>query len=345
MATKSPSESTDLVVIEAEGASLPLLASEQEVLRLTAEFAAAWRHTLDMAVSLGLALVDLKEDLPHGQFLPWLDAHFPLGKRMAQNFMNLADPSKAQEIALLPPNTTVTAAVKYLEAKARTPRPLPAQDGVGLILDDAEATRTPLLRFARPDTPTHVLVTQMLLTFFPDAADVLDSTYGSGNFWGPRSHVKVTAHDLDLQRAPDGVMDATMLNYDDASFDVVVFDPPHLADGGEDSEMAGRFGTVQGQAELDELILAGTREAWRVCSKGIIVKVTNHVHAQVFQEESTVVAEAMNWTIPYDTVYQVRSHAFIDPSWGTQCSAYNNGAVYLVYRKGDQRHIVRGREG
>jgi hypothetical protein len=181
----------------------------------------------------------------------------------------------------------------------------------------------------------------MLLTLFPDARMALDVTYGLGNFWSEGAPVPVTGHDVLAERAPDGVMDYTELQYDDATWDVVLFDPRHLADGGDDSVMTNRFGTAATQEEIDNQIIDGSRECWRVCRLGMIVKVTNHVHGHVFQEEETLVGEALNYLIPYDKVYQVRDHAFIDPSWGEQCSAYNNGAVYLVYRKGDQRHVPR----
>jgi hypothetical protein len=124
-------------------------------------------------------------------------------------------------------------------------------------------------------------------------------------------------------------------------FDVVVFDPPHLADGGE-SVMTGRFGTVATQAALEELITAGAREAWRVCSKGVVVKITDHVHARVFNDMSMLVCDAIA-TWPYDKVHQVRDHAFIDPSWGEQLSAYSNGSTYLIFRKDSQLHVPRRR--
>jgi Protein of unknown function (DUF3102) len=333
MATKSPSR--DLVVA---GEVQPSLAPpEQRVLFLIQEFASAWKRTLDVSIELGEALTDLKAALPHGQFGPWIEQHAPFTERHARRFMELA--ANRTFMSDLPSETTVTAATKWLQAQRRTPRPLPEQDGIGLILDDPEATREPLLRFSPPGTPTHVIIDRMLLTFFPDASTALDTTYGSGNFWSQTTHVSVTGHDLDEYCAPDGVMDCTDLKYDDASFDVVLFDPPHIADGGEDGVMATRFSTVATQAALDELILQGTREAWRVCDKGIIVKVTNHVHGRLFQNEVDLVAEALGWNTPlYDQVHQVRDHAFIDPSWGEQMSAYNNGSTLLVYRKGSQIH-------
>ena len=36
-----------------------------------------------------------------------------------------------------------------------------------------------------------------------------------------------------------------------------------------------------------------------------------------------------------------RLHAMIDPKWGEQLSAYNNGATYLIFRKDGPLHIRR----
>jgi hypothetical protein len=319
-------------------------ATEQRILVLVEEFKLTFRRTLELSVDLGEALEAHKATLPHGDWLPWVEEHFELGERMARRFMELY--RNRSDLTDLPASTSMDAAVKWLQAQRRQPKATPLQDGEpdGEGGIDGEAPGSPLLRFAPPDTPTHVLVQQMLLTLFPDALTVLDATFGSGSFWSGSSPYRVVGHDLDPDRAPDGVMDFTDLQYNDATFDVVLLDPPHLADGGDDAVMAGRFGTVATQAALDNLIIDGTREAWRCCSKGIIVKVSDHVHGQVFQDETVLIGEALGYIDVYDKVYQVRSHAFIDPSWGEQCSAYNNGSVFLVYRKGDQRHVRRGRE-
>ena len=310
---------------------------QARVLFLIQEFTISFRRSLELAVDLGEALTELKASLPHGEWVPWLDAYAPFGERMAQHLMYLWQ--RRNDISGLPPDTGIGAAIKWLQARNRTPRPTPEHDPATGGHVDVEPIFEPLLRYCLPGTPTDVIISRMLLTFFPGARTALDVTYGSGNFWGETTHIDLMAHDLDPTRAPHGVMSFTELDYDDASFDVVLFDPPHLADGGDDSVMANRFGTVQGQAQLDELVMAGTREAWRVCGQGIIVKITNHVHGQRFQNERDLVAEALGWNQPlYDEVHQVRDHAFIDPSWREQMSAYNNGSTFLVYRKGAQIH-------
>ena len=327
---------SEIVLAGGESPRLSFEDAENAVHDAVADFGGQWRRTLHSAIGVGQALIELREVSQHGEFLPWLRDHFELGQRMAYNFINLAE--NLRFTASLPPGTGVTAAVKALAASKREAKPTPEHDDgvVDLVLEPA------LLRYCPAGMPTHVIVRQMVNVFFPDAITCLDSTYGEGNFWSGSSPVKVTAHDLDEQRAPDGVMDFTRLSYDDATFDLVVFDPPHLADGGDESVMAGKFGTVATQEALEELITNGAREAWRVSRLGIVVKITDHVHGHTFQDMAMLVCDALA-TWPYDKVHQVRDHAFIDPSWGEQCSAYSNGSTYLIFRKGDQRHVVRRR--
>lgn len=116
-----------------------------------------------------------------------------------------------------------------------------------------------------------------------NAADiVLDVTYGRGNFW---THIRprgLVAHDLIL----DGV-DFRQLPEADASVDVVVFDPPYIAQGGRDTsttpDFLDRYGLVdvpKTAPELNELIAAGIKEAFRVLKpKGrLMVKCMDYVN-------------------------------------------------------------------
>lgn len=202
-------------------------------------------------------------------------------------------------------------------------------------------THTPLLRFCQ-DLDTSVIVAQILRVYFPDAETAFDSTGGDGGFWDGSEPVQVTALYVDPQHAADSdVADFRQLEYDDERFDVVLFDPPHIADGGTDSIMAAKFGTYANE-DLADVIGDGVREAWRVARLGIIVKVTDHVHGQRYVLESDWVREAID-QVPFDEVHQVRSGAMVDPKWEEQLSAYNNGSTFLIFRKDSAMHVRRER--
>jgi Protein of unknown function (DUF3102) len=302
--------------------------SEQRILALVEEFKATFRRTLALAVELGGALEDHKATLPHGAWLLWVETNFELGQRMAQRFMELK--ANASDLTHLPPDTSVDAAVKWLTERHRTPRPPPVTSGL--------VSPPPTLYRYMIDQPTPVVVRAILGVCFPDAATALDPTYGNGGFWDGQAPLTVTCKDALPSRAPHGTCDVRALVEPDDAVDVVLFDPPHLADGGEDSVMADRFGTLAGEQDLRELIMQGTAECWRVAALGIVVKVCDHVHGQRLVQETEWVAEAMNYGMPYEVVHQVRTTTMKDPRWGDPLSAYTNGSTYMVWRTDGHIH-------
>jgi hypothetical protein len=77
------------------------------------------------AIRCGELLADAKTQVPHGEWLAWLDAHFPAGRRTAQGYMRLARHEDAQALAHL----GVEGALKQLSA----PRAPDAQPVLELI--------------------------------------------------------------------------------------------------------------------------------------------------------------------------------------------------------------------
>ncbi len=49
------------------------------------------RQTVTDIVEIGQAMIDVKDRLPHGMFLPWLRSEFSMSERTAENFMNVAN--------------------------------------------------------------------------------------------------------------------------------------------------------------------------------------------------------------------------------------------------------------
>jgi hypothetical protein len=323
--------STELVIVD----RLPRESALLRVGDLVVEFAQSWRRTIELGIELGQALEVLKAELGHGNWLPWVEANFPLGNRMAERLMLLA--RNSTEMSNLPPETPITAALEWLGQQRATPRSVPEPASVEL-----DAGTGPLLRFCQ-DLDTGTIVTLILRVAFPDAQTALDLTYGPGGFWDGTAHVVVTAHDVNPRRAPHGALNfgQALEHYDPASFDIVTLDPPHLGDASDGSVMGERFGTLSG-TDMPSLFAAGARVAWRIARIGILVKVCDHVHAQQLQLESDWVRRGLDGLAPYEIVHQVRSRSLIDPRWELpQISAYNNGATFLVFRRGDIHHVRR----
>lgn len=95
---------------------------------------------------------------------------------------------------------------------------------------------------------------------------VIDVTYGQGNFWTKYRPPLLESHDL----AIDGV-DFRSLPELDATYDVVIFDPPYITQGGRDTstipDFLNRYGLVdvpKTSGELEELIAAGLKECSRI---------------------------------------------------------------------------------
>src|SRR5579859_2561879 len=92
------------------------------------------------------------------------------------------------------------------------------------------------------------VVAAILRVSFPDARTALDLTPGYGCFWSEAvpTHFSVFFSDHDF----------TALPYAEASYDVPIFDPPHLGAGGQNGIMASRYGTFKDR-EVEPTIRAG----------------------------------------------------------------------------------------
>ena len=59
------------------------------------------RQAAESIVAIGEELVRVKAVLPHGAWLPWLDAEFGWKERIAQNFVQCRQLSKSQNLRIL----------------------------------------------------------------------------------------------------------------------------------------------------------------------------------------------------------------------------------------------------
>lgn len=75
------------------------------------------RKTGEQIIEIGKLLIQVKGDIPHGQFLPWLDAEFGWSERAAQNFMAVADQFKSAKFADL----KIAPSALYLLASSNVP--------------------------------------------------------------------------------------------------------------------------------------------------------------------------------------------------------------------------------
>lgn len=102
---------------------------------------------------------------------------------------------------------------------------------------------------------------------------ILDACCGSRMFWFDKKNPNVVYNDIrkeshvlcdgrDLEISPDTQYDFRDLPFDDNSFNLVVFDPPHMEKLGKETWMAKKYGVLFPTWELD--IKQGFKECMRV---------------------------------------------------------------------------------
>ncbi|MDF2510445.1 MAG: hypothetical protein K0S04_311 [Herbinix sp.] len=106
---------------------------------------------------------------------------------------------------------------------------------------------------------------------------ILDACCGSRMFWFNRNHPNAIYMDIrkledtlcdnrKLIVNPDIVADFRCMPFNDCSFKLVVFDPPHLLHAGEKSWLAKKYGKLEPTWETD--LKKGFEECMRVLEPG-----------------------------------------------------------------------------
>jgi len=186
---------------------------------------------------------------------------------------------------------------------------------------------------------SHEATRRLVHLAFRDAHTALDLTYAHGGCWRDPlpPGLRLTTSNLDPASAAELHLDFTATGLPDDAYDLVVYDPPHLADGGATSIMARRFGTVKGTVALRETIEAGAREAWRIASIGVVVKVTDHNHGGELLLQSDWIKDALP-VGPYTMLHTMRPGHLRDGKHRAERVPRSNGAVWLVFRRDGHQH-------
>lgn len=129
------------------------------------------------------------------------------------------------------------------------------------------------------NTNADLILACVELGYLNDTDQVLDPTYGKGNWWRKWQPTHFWGVDIDPAKAPSGVADFRALPLHDASFDVVAYDPPYVCLGGRKTsglpEFNDRYGLTAAPRTpklLQELINDGLTECARVVKpKGVVL--------------------------------------------------------------------------
>ena len=78
---------------------------------------------------------------------------------------------------------------------------------------------------------------EKMLSFYPKRPPktILDATVNAGRFWSG-SERQVTGVDIDRRYRPTVVADNTRMPFSDESFEIIVYDPPHIPNQGSDKQ-------------------------------------------------------------------------------------------------------------
>lgn len=122
---------------------------------------------------------------------------------------------------------------------------------------------------------------------------ILDACCGGRMFWFDKQNPNVLFADIrneehilcdgrTLQIKPDMEMDFTQMPFDDDTFKLVVFDPPHMKKLGKNTWMAQKYGVLLPSWETD--IRAGFEECMRVLQPdGILIFKWNEAQIRLNQ--------------------------------------------------------------
>lgn len=186
---------------------------------------------------------------------------------------------------------------------------------------------------------------EKMLAFYPKKPprDILDATVNKGRFWRGTDR-KVVGMDIDPAHEPDIVADNCKMPCPDKSFDVIVYDPPHIPNQGKDGvkDFQERFGlvvksSVENGYNLTHMFGPFLKEAWRVLrDNGVLFcKIADYVHGHRFQwaHVELVNAAAKIGFTPCDCIVKVRKGPITDPRWKKAHHARRQHCYWIVLRK------------
>lgn len=171
---------------------------------------------------------------------------------------------------------------------------------------------------------------------------ILDLTIGpEAGFWTGWRPPNLVTNDVDLTVDADLHEDGRRLPMPDRWCDVVVWDPPY-ANRGQGKRGNGfdaidrRFGTTEYRTptEVEQLLVDGTREALRVCSRLALVKCQDACVASRYRPQSYLVwetARQLGATLAGELHVTGRRE---QPTGKTQLNVWANVSTLLVLRKG-----------
>jgi SAM-dependent methyltransferase len=187
-----------------------------------------------------------------------------------------------------------------------------------------------------------------MLNFYPreKPKDILDATVNDGRFWKGLDW-PVVGMDINPEHNPTVVGDNTDMPFEDSTFDVVVYDPPHIPNQGKDhsKDFNARFGLTLKSPKEEGYNFASMyppflTEAYRVLRReGILLcKIADYVHGHRYQWAHLDFVQAAKSVgfCPCDCIIKIRKGPIIDPRWKNAHHARRQHCYWLIFRKSNK---------
>ena len=189
---------------------------------------------------------------------------------------------------------------------------------------------------------------ERMLRFYPKQPPerILDATVNKRRFWRCSTRAAL-GMDIDIRHRPDVLGTSSSMPFQSETFDVVVYDPPHIPNQGKDrrKDFQVRFGLgTKSPAErnynFSHTFPPFAYEAHRVLKhEGILFcKITDYVHGHRFQWAHIDLIQAATSTgfCACDCIIKVRKGPIIDSRWKVAHHARKQHCYWLVFRKSDR---------
>lgn len=175
---------------------------------------------------------------------------------------------------------------------------------------------------------------------------ILDATVNGGRFWRGTKR-RIIGIDNNGRHRPSIIADNTAMPFKSCSFDVVVYDPPHIPNQGRDKQkdFNERFGLGGKSPKERGYTFTHTyppfvKEAHRILKdEGILFcKIVDYIHHHRYQWAHVELIKAATDAgfRACDCIIKIRKGPIIDPKWKKAHHSRRQHAYWLVFRKSDK---------
>jgi len=200
-----------------------------------------------------------------------------------------------------------------------------------------------------------------LRIYLPSASQVVDVTWGKGNFWTPDLEQEYRIIRNDFMPLPGIDLQSSCVNipFADGVFDGVVFDPPYLSSTGHSrqkmsdlarsmNEQYQTLGTTTFKSVDDVLsfYLAGIREAYRILRRyGVLfVKCQGAIEsARQYWTLFNLKERVEDLGFQLEDLFVLVRNGHSPVGWDYQCHAKRNHSWLMVFVKNEGHPVVWGK--